>query len=269
MRLTKRGIIALTLCAGIYTGGFAEELVQTFHGEGNINAGQIVNGNSRYETAMQHRWLQSNAMLLRDSVTSGSRMTMQIELVALVRFSSWVQNDPQIGMIDARLPSGGIYITQGSGTYVFGDLETKPFSLTTGLFPYKYNPEVKNLGEYLFRSMAYPSYISATFDMPFVRILGLKLSSLLLGGNLRQDLILSNEWEQYPTKDFSLAYVAGLNIGNILDIGVGGQAFHLFSTRGNNTTPDSIRTLNQWNDGQWYYASPEDSLPTVDKKYHY
>jgi len=268
MRLTKRGITALTLVAGIYTGGFAEETVQTLYGEGNFNAGQIVNGNSRYETdLMQHRWLQSNAMVLGDSVTSGSRMTMKIELEGVLRFSVEVPNDNQLGLIESRLPSGGIYIRQASGTHVFGDPETKPFSVTLGLFPYKYNPDVKNLGEYLFRTYAYPAYINASFDQPFVRILGLKFSSLLLGGNLRQDLILSNEWEQYPTKDFSLAYVAGLNIGNIVDIGVGGQAFHLFSTRGNYTTPDSVRTENQWWDGQWYYASAEDSL--VNKRTPY
>ncbi len=261
------GMMALTLITGIYVIGNAEELVQTLYGEGNINTGQIVNGNSRYETdpgSMQHRWLQSNAMVLGDSMTSGSRMTMKIEMVSVLRFSSLVQNDNQIGMIDARLPSGGIYITQASGTHIFGDPETKPFSVTLGLFPYKYNPDVKNLGEYLFRTMAYPSYINANFDQPFVRILGLKFSSLLLGGNLRQDLILSNEWEQYPTKDFSLAYVAGMNIGNIVDIGIGGQAFHLFSVRGNYTTPDSVRTQNQWTDGQWYYATASDSM--VDKK---
>ena len=273
MRPAIIGIMALTLFTGLYAADAAEGLKQTLYGEGNINVGQITSGNSRYEAdplipaTMQHRWLQSNAMVLGDIVTSGDRMTMKIELVSVLRFSSLVQNDPQLGIIDSRLPSGGIYITQASGTHVFGDPETKRFSITLGLFPYKYNPEVKNLGEYLFRTYAYPAYIYASFDQPFVRILGLKLSTLLLRGNLRQDLILSNEWEQYPTKDFSLAYVAGMNIGNIIDIGIGGQAFHLFSVRGNYTTPDSVRTLNQWTEGQWYYASPEDSA--ADKKTPY
>jgi hypothetical protein len=148
MKPNKIGLIALTLFAGMYTGSIAEEVnqTQTIYGEGNINAGQIVNGNSRYEPAsIQHRWLQSNAMVLGDSVTSGSRTNMKIELVGVLRFSTMVQNDQQLGIIDSRLPSGGIYITQVSGTHIFGDPETKPFSVTLGLFPYKYNPEVKNL----------------------------------------------------------------------------------------------------------------------------
>jgi hypothetical protein len=270
MKPTIIGLIALTLMSGLYAAGSDEEhnQTQTIYGAGIINAGQIVNGNSRYEPAIiQHRWLQSNAMVLGDSVTSGSRMTMKIELVGVVQFSSWVQNQNGLGYIDARLPSSGFYFNEASGTYVFGDPEKKLFSITTGFFPYKYNPDVKNLGEYLFRSMAYPNYIIAYFDQPFARMLGLKLSNRLLGGSLRQDLILSNEWQQYPTKDFSLAYVAGLNIGNFLDIGVGGQAFHLLSTRENYTTPDSVRTLLKWNDGQWYYASAEDSA--ADKKTPY
>lgn len=264
------GVMALTLAAGLYAADTADELKQTLYGEGNINAGQIVNGNSRYEpSGIQHRWLQSNAMVLGDSVTSGDRISMKIELVGVARFSSFVQDQNGLGYIDARLPSSGFYFNQASATYVFGDPELKPLSITTGYFPYKYNPDVKNLGEYLFRSTAYPNYIYASFDQPFARMLGLKISSRLLNGALRQDLILSNEWEQYPTKDFSLAYIAGMNIGNFIDIGVGAQAFHLFSTRGNYTTPDSIRTLGKWNDGQWYYASPEDSAADIKTPYSF
>lgn len=268
MKPVTIGVVALALISGLYAAGDDDELKQTITGEGNICAGQIVNGNSRYEpSGIQHRWLQSNAMVLGDSVTSGDRISMKIKLEGLVRFSSWVQNQNGLGYIDARLPNYAFYFRQASGAYVFGDPEIKPLSITTGFFEYKYNPDVKNLGEYLFRSTAYPNYIYANFDQPFARMLGLMISSRLLGGSLRQDLILSNEWEQYPTKDFSLAYVAGFTIGNFLDIGMGGQAFHLFSTRGNYTTPDSVRTLGKWNDGQWYYASPEDSA--VDKKTPY
>jgi ABC-type thiamine transport system substrate-binding protein len=50
------------------------------------NTGQIFNGNSRYEpSGIQHRWLQSNAMVLGDSVTSGSRMSMKIEFVGVLK----------------------------------------------------------------------------------------------------------------------------------------------------------------------------------------
>jgi hypothetical protein len=253
------GMMALLLFTGMYSvGGAEEEITQTIQGEGNINVGQIASGNSRYESPIQHRWLQSNSMIIGDSVTSGSRISMKIEFEGLLRFATEIQNDPQQGLIEARLPNLAFYIRQAWGTYVFGNPEIRPFSITMGFFPYKYNPDVKNIGEYLFRSMAYPNYVNNWFDEPFMRMLGFNFSSRLLGGNLRQDLLLTSEWSQYPTKDFSLAYVAGFKIGSYLDIGAGGQAFHLFTVRGNYTSPDGARSKGYA--GSWYYASQADSI---------
>jgi hypothetical protein len=184
----------------------------------------------------------------------------------MMQYSYYIDPSKDVGAWTTKFPCWGFTINSASGTYVFGDPKIKPFSLTLGFFPYKYNPEVKNLGEYLFRSMAYPNFLHTIFDEPYQRILGLKLSSLLLGGSLRQDLIISNEWDINPTQDFSVAYVAGLNIGKILDIGIGGQAYHLFSVNERYTDPGTWLKIpgDTGAKGKWYYASRQDSILDCD-----
>src|SRR5690606_5453929 len=49
-------------------------------------------------------------------------------------------------------------ITQAQAHYKFGDPERSWGALRIGYFPYKYNPDAKNLGEYLFRAGAYPTF---------------------------------------------------------------------------------------------------------------
>lgn len=266
MKPDSIGIMALTLFAGMYAVGGAEETVQNLYGEGNINAGQIMNGNSRIETkGFQHRWMQSTALVLGDSVTSGDRMSMRIELAGEVRYALMVHDQNTLGYYDSRVPNGLFMIRQASATYVFGDAKTRPLSITTGYFPYKYNPDVTNLGDYLFRSMTCPYYVNTLFDQPFSRLLGFKLSNRLLDGMIVNDLIFSNEWNQYPTKDFSLAYVGSVNVGSLLGVGIGAQAFHLFPVLKDYTSPGAVRTKDRL--GSWYYASLQDSIANIKSYY--
>ena len=56
--------------------------------------------------------------------------------------------------------------------------------LAVGYFPYKYNPEARNLGEYLFRSGTYPVYLTNDYDFPLARVAGLRY-----GLNFSNDLL--------------------------------------------------------------------------------
>jgi len=209
---------------------------------------------------LSHKWLQSCAMVLGDSVSKGDRLSMVVDLVGVLRYSLYIDESNALGTGDTHFPNWAFFINRAFATYIWGNPETKPFTLTFGVFHYKYNPDVKNLGEYLFRSMAYPNFLQTPFDQAFEKLLGLKFSSLLLGGNLRQDLILSSEYAIYPLGDFSLSYVAGLKIGPLLDIGVGGQACRLFPVVNRDELKDPLGDVS-------YFASPEDSA--ADKKSYY
>ena len=263
MGYKKAGWTGLLLIAGIYGFGSAGEFKLTTYGEGTLIEGQIFRGVGLQEpkTYYYHRWQQASEIIFGERATKGDRITIDLSLRGTMQYSFYIDPSKDVGAWTTKFPCWGFQINSASGTYIFGDPETKPFSITLGFFPYKYNPEVKNLGEYLFRSMAYPNFLHTIFDEPYQRILGLKLSSLLLDGILRQDLIISNEWDINPTQDFSVAYVAGLNIGKILDIGLGGQAYHLFSVDKRYTQPD--RSVPPGKPGTWYITNEADAHDSI------
>jgi hypothetical protein len=266
MKYKMLSLTAFLLAAGMYSTGLAEEYSHTLSGEVNTTGGQIYRGlvkkffSGNVDT-LDHKWLQSCAMVLIDSVSKGARLSMVVDLVGVLRYSLYIDETNALGTGDTHFPGWAFGINRAFANYIFGDVETKPLMLTFGVFHYKYNPDVKNLGEYLFRSMPYPNFVQTPFDFPLAQLLGLKFSSLLLGGNLRQDLILSSECSIFPLGDFSLTYVAGMKIGPLLDIGVGGQACRILPV----FNRDYINDLTP--DGRYYYASLEDA--TADKKSYY
>jgi hypothetical protein len=122
-------------------------------------------------------------------------------------------------------------IAEGQGIYCFGVPERPFLEVAAGVFPFKYNPEAANLGEYLFRSGCYPPYIVTEFDYAAPRLSGLRLSSRT-AGILRQDLLLTTETVVQPMYDWSLSYVAGVKIARVLDIGAGVSFNRLFPVSG-------------------------------------
>src|SRR5436190_12752674 len=70
-----------------------------------------------------------------------------------------------------------LYIPMAKGTYLVGEPETPLLKVEAGIFPFKYNPEARNLGEYMFRTGAYPNFIQGDFDFAFARLTGFHFSS--------------------------------------------------------------------------------------------
>jgi hypothetical protein len=134
---------------------------------------------------------------------------------------------------------------EACGTYLFDNLLGSPLdiSITTGFFRYKYNPDVRNLGEYLFRSYAYPAVIINYFDQTDARLAGLKISAgmplfddfLKLHG----DFMFTFETEMYPFFDATPSFLAKGVIGNFLDVGFGVSFFHIIPMNDSLTRPQT------------------------------
>ena len=153
-------------------------------------------------------------------------------------------------------------LKEAQGIYSFGeDLRNPPLQIALGYFPFKYNPQATNMGEYLFsyRTGAYAPYIINDFDNCKSRLLGLRVSSTLLGG-LRQDLLLTSEMSVGNTTsgttdfgttantavgDYSLSYLIGYKFTNIFDIGAGISLNRLLSIDPSQTNPgDTVYNTN-------------------------
>jgi hypothetical protein len=120
--------------------------------------------------------------------------------------------------------------------YSLGDVEKPYLQFGLGYFPYQFNPDVRNLGEFLFRSGTYPLYVLNYFNQPYQRLLGVRLSSALFD-TFHQDLLLTSE-TRFPLMDWSLSYLARYALLNFLEVGAGITWAHLFSVNDDVTSPE-------------------------------
>lgn len=103
--------------------------------------------------------------------------------------------------------------------------------LTFGYFPYKYNQAARNLGEYLFRTEAYPTIIytggwSWMNDVQY-RTVGAKLTLNMWDGRFKHDIGFFGEYFNAPIYDITPAYIATLKAADWLTVG-GATSLHRF-----------------------------------------
>jgi hypothetical protein len=244
LKFRKQFTFCTVLIAGIVTALPARQ-----EGQGNssklrtsiwLESGQIVNG--RYfklsaDQPIQHQWIGHVFADLTQEASIQDRLTISAGIEAQLGYDTSplktvddVLNEPPIQQITFD-------IIQAEGVYSIGNTDNPFCKLGIGLFPYKYNPDARNLGEYLFRTGAYPGYIITTFDLPLARIAGLRLSSDYVP-KLHQDLLITTMRKLRPFYDFTFSYLADYTMGSIFTIGAGASFCNLASVDKSQTTPD-------------------------------
>jgi hypothetical protein len=130
---------------------------------GQFDNGQIISGKmNQYENSTLLKsykfdgdfFQRTGVWITQEAVVSG-----RLRLVMGVGGIFWYAV-PMSDNINTRITQFGPGISQAQGTYTFGDLQDPVASLQMGYFPYKYNPDAKNLGEYLMRSGTYPGTLT-------------------------------------------------------------------------------------------------------------
>jgi hypothetical protein len=184
---------------------------------------QIVKGNWDL-SAIDHYWSHE----VFAGIGFDAEVSEQLRLVARVEGKMW-DPYPSSNTRAFRTRNYSLWLDQACATYSMGNPENSAFSITGGYFVYKYNPEVRNLGEFMFRSWTYPGIIMNDFDFPAARILGFRFHCNLLEGMVKNDFIVQDESEQWPFGDISLSDIATVKIGDVAEIGGGVDFAHLFS----------------------------------------
>ncbi len=213
----------------------------------SFEAGQIEKG-WYIAKAVDHVWQQGLFTRLGVDVSANSRLHIMVAGECHLTFSY-----PVIaGTYATEEPLYTLYIHQAEGVYTLGDQHQPLAEIGFGIFPFKYNPDVKDLGEYLFRTGTYPGYIINSFDFPMAKLLGLTVSDTLFGA-LHNVLLLTSETQMFPTQDFTLSYLGDVVCAKFLDIGGGVSWCHLLSVNDDFTTPHTV--LNQViGDSTHYYT---------------
>jgi hypothetical protein len=133
-------------------------------------------------------------------------------------------------------------VPRASITYnAMGEPSKPTLSFETGIFPYKYNDYTHNLGEYMFRSVAYPSQVYTggltSVDVNRATVSGAKISHRI-GNVFSHDLLLTLETDQLPYYDLNLTYMAKADVGSMLKFRAGAQFARILPVKPSVTNPD-------------------------------
>jgi hypothetical protein len=95
----------------------------------------------------------------------------------------------------------------------------------SGLFPYTCNSQVKNLGNYMYRSTIHPLSVQTKVDYPWADLLGLRAEAGFLDNKLKFGAFMTSEFIYVPFFDLTPAFSINYTPNKIIDIG-GAIAFH-------------------------------------------
>lgn len=223
----KKLAISLSVCALASIGGRprAEEVVRHPVSFGtSLDFGQVVKGRF-YEQVGP------------DSVGDGQVIT---------RTGVYLSEGASYGNLDLRITFGGLFwsvlpemrdefekrlvyfgggIGQAKATYAFGGFEEPWGELSMGFFPIKYNPDAKNLGEYLYRSGTYPGVVY-TGGWSFINSAaylaqGVRFHLPTFQGKVSHSFTLTMERDMEPTYDFSPGYTLTWKPAAFFELGGG------------------------------------------------
>jgi len=251
----------------VNTLAFADEAPKyfpDFTGYASFEAGEIMKGVSSGYTAgdnpaeVRHGWVEKAEIGLYANFKLQENLHFIVGPEADLTTSfklphGGTMNDQNINDVK---PLTEFTLGRGEVLYSFGDPEKPALQLEAGYFPYKYNEDARNFGEYIFRTGCYPPFFLNKFDRPFAYLLGFRAGNIL-GNNFHHDLILNSEITEYMPAlgDFSLSYLADYKIPGILTIGAGISLNRIFSVNESRTTPQSTNTLLRIDNAQWKYDS--------------
>lgn len=185
---------------------------------GTLDFGQAVKGAS-HSGVKDNQPLNRIGVYLASSGSYDNKFDVKLSIGGLFWFALPEQNPNQTRILF------GPGVGQAQGIYRFGDPESPSATLQMGLFGHKYNPDAKNLGEYLFRSGAYPGYIWtggwSYIDAAAYLAQGFRFALPTFGGALTHELTLYMERDIVPAHDLSPAYLLTAKPTEFLEFGAG------------------------------------------------
>ncbi len=208
----------------------------------SLQSGQVVEGKYRGEN-YRRGWLMNAKVELLGHAALNENLRATVGIAGKTWYNDFPWYRRKVVYNSAmEVPEKyfEFYITHGEGAYRFGNPRRPWLDIGVGVFPFKYNPDVRNLGEYLFRSGTYPGYLITHFDVPYGRLTGLRLSSTLFE-RFTHHLLLTMETDYRPFHDLTLSYLASWDFADMVEVGGGVSLSRLVSVFENYTHPTTTR----------------------------
>jgi hypothetical protein len=133
----------------------------------------------------------------------------------------------------------GITDAHGEFTFLPGEGEDHGLRLKAGIFPYKGNPDARNLGEYLYRTWTYPTIITGG-GLDFANSASTQLSGIAAHTSWKgfeNEVLLTTQTDRAPVLGLSLADVVSYTFGGILTLGAGFMFDNFYVADSNEVRP--------------------------------
>lgn len=210
-----------------------------------VDFGHLVNGWNTYADSGKKDinmlpLNRTNVVAIQD-ITVG-KVDLSVGLAALVW---WPYTGQATTDLSERIMNVKPMVPVARARWQFGDPATTTGSLLIGTFSHKYNPDAKNLGEYLYRAGTYPGYLWSNDGWLLMNRAGSYSHGFLLnlaqmGGKLKHNFSLFMETAYYPIGDFSPGYDFSFT-SKWFDVGGGSVLNHYLPLRPSNLTPKEDR----------------------------
>jgi len=223
---------------------------------GMLAKGIYKTGPSTVGEVWTNDWIDHFGAFLTKEAVVNDRLFLSGGLGGVFQYRKPERLDP--GFYGSQRKGFFIGPTKAMADYHFGDPENPWLTLGAGMFPYKYNNDASDLGEYLYRSGAYPAYtMTGGYVLVNNASAGLQgaKSSLRLG-HFRADLLLTTETNLAPLYDWSLGIITGYSIADgLLDVGAGVNFKRLISVKPSRTSKPSATNAYFKYQGRYYTAN--------------
>jgi hypothetical protein len=251
-----RNICGAVLGAGLLMGAFGAEdtpVYKPLDFGGFSEFGQLRNGQYGNNPKFHGEWVDHFGAFVAQTVTAGDELAFDIGIGGVFEFQKREVVQAQWGGTQYKNFFVGPSVADIRWKAAAG--ERDGFGLQFGMFNYKYNPDASNLGEYLFRSGAYPAYVTSG-GFWFLNNSSVQLQGLRLGyksGNLTSDLVLLTETSMPALYDLSAAAVVGYKLADgLLDLGAGINFKHMIPVKPSRTSPHRADNMYFTKDGVTY-----------------
>lgn len=214
----------------------------TVSGDGNITAGQIVSGHEygkQDKNGITKRWM--NSFSARINVKSQpvdwyyTYLGLQVGSNFPITMSSVIQKESFKLTFKSFIPKAvGVFDLK---------FDNWGFLVESGLLEYTFNPEIKNLGNFMYRGTSYPFYLKTKVDYIYANLFGIRPEVRFLDDQIRVEALLNSNLDQYPFFDFSLGLMAYYQMPNkFLDFGAGICFDRIFSVDKSVTECENVKS---------------------------
>lgn len=264
--MKKWHIAFAALVAGVFAAGVADDPLSgkktTVSGLVAFEAGEMMQGNyfkqmGEVKNDGSRKWLSR----AQSNITIQTIINPYLKVVAGLEVEGLTSFYQKYSFPGANVFYYNAYITEAQGVFNY-TLGRNEFKLGIGRFDFKYNEDSRDLGEYMFRSTPYPQTVWTEFDFSLVRLLGFHLEHRY-NNLLDQKLLFNSATDHFPLWDWTLSYLADVNLLGIVKVGGGVSLHRMFSVNEALTRPtlhDNSQLHIPVTDRKFYIDGNGDSL---------